>query len=48
MAEIIKPELPPGQVFQKSWKIMLPRRAGLIYSALRFSQKRSGYFYRDF
>ena len=26
------------QVFQKSWKIMLPLMARLIYSALRFSK----------
>jgi hypothetical protein len=38
LAEIIKVEAAAGQVFQKSWKIMLPLMARLIYSALRFSK----------
>jgi hypothetical protein len=37
-----------GKSFQESQKIMLPRLAALLYSALRFSKYRNGDFYSAF
>jgi hypothetical protein len=36
------------ETFQESPKIMLPRLAALLYSALRFSKYRNGGFYSAF